>query len=266
LEQRVGTLGSALTFAGQATAELLRVRPGLGEPVYFPTMDDVVAAVLGGAVDIGVLTSETSNTACTETVARILAGEKLFVTDEIVVPYRCALLGKPGSRIEDVTHVGGHGSIRQCQPFLRERLPHASVEIHQQNSVVAAREVLAGDGSTAVIGTEAVAAALGLSIIERDVDRGSVGGWWALTSGVRFPVDGDLIAVRVAGVGDLDATVDRARRLGLSLRTITNAPTGELFRYRYLIVLRSLDGPIGESTVDAFGTDVVGVFTTYTVS
>jgi hypothetical protein len=261
--QQVGTLGSELTFAGQATEALRRLRPDLGEPEYFPTMDDVVAAVLNGRIDLGVLTSETSNTSCTETAGRILAGEKLFIADEIVVAYRCALLGKPGSRLADITHVGGHGSIQQCRRFLRERLPGATVNVHRQNSVVAAREVLEGDGSMAVIGTEAAAAALGLEIIERGVDDGSLGGWWALASSLRIPAGADLLAVRVEGVDELNAALDRVREFGLYVRTITNGPSGELFRYRYLLVLRSIDGvPISDATIEAFGPDVVGVFAT----
>lgn len=260
----VGTLGSALTFAGQATRALLQRRPELGEPAYFPTMDDVVAAVLDGRIRYGVLTSETSHTACTDTAARILAGEKLFIADELVVPYRCALLGRPGSRLEDITHVGGHGSIRQCRRFLAERLPHARVEIHRQNSVEAAREVLAGDGSMAVIGTEAAARTLGLDIIESDVDGGSAGGWWALTAALEVAPGADHLAVLVDGAAELDEVLSRLAPLRLAVRTITNAPTGEIFRYRYLVVMHTRDGqPLAEVAVAAFGSRVVGVFTTW---
>jgi prephenate dehydratase len=261
---RTGTLGSELTFAGQATRALLDRRPDLTGPEYFPTMDDVAAAVLDGRIDLGVLTSETSHTACTETAARILAGERLFIRDEIVVPYHCALLGKPGSRLADITHVGGHGSIRQCRRFLAERLPHAAVEIHRQNSVAAAREVLDGDGSKAVIGTEAAARALGLDIIERDVDGGSAGGWWALASTVEVAPSADHLAVRLDGSAELNDVLARLAGLGLAVRTITNAPTGEIFRYRYLLVLRTPDGaPLRDQAIEAFAPHVVGVFTTW---
>lgn len=261
---RVGTLGGLLTFAGQATQALLDRRPELGEPAYFPTMDDVVAAVLDDRIDLGVLTSETSNTACTETAARILAGEKLFINDEIVVPYHCALLGRPGSRLADIRHVGGHGSIRQCRRFLRERLPDATVQIHRQNSVVAAREVLDSDGSRAVIGTEAAARELGLDIIERDIDDGSAGGWWLLGSTMTASPDADHLAVRVDGSDELNAVLAQLAGLGLVVRTITNAPTGEVFRYRYLLVLRAWDaGPLSDQAIGAFGHRVVGVFTSW---
>ncbi|MFG1926396.1 prephenate dehydratase domain-containing protein [Cryptosporangium sp. NPDC048952] len=258
----VGTLGSELTFAGQATAALLAQRGDDRPPIYFPTMDDVAGAVRDGTVQVGVLTSETSHTASTETVARILSLEPLFIAAEIVVPYHCALLGKPGTRLEDVRYVGGHGSIKQCRPFLAEKLPHAEVRQHRQNSVVAAREILAGDGSMAVIGTLALGRALGLHVIEPDVDRGSVGGWWALTAELPDPdPDARIVAVRVEGSDELQRVLTVAAESGLRIRSVTNAPTGELFRYRYLLTLHALDdAPLTGDLVAALEPGVVGAF------
>ncbi|MET7422163.1 prephenate dehydratase domain-containing protein [Dactylosporangium sp. NPDC005555] len=261
----IGTLGSPLTFAGQATAQLLARRSDEpGEPAYFPTMDAVVAAVLGADIDLGVLTSETSRTACTDTAARILAGEPLFVVDEIVVPYHCMLLGKPGTALADIRHVGGHGSIRQCRRFLAESLPHAQVEMHEQNSVAAARDVLAGDGTHAVIGTAALGRELGLEVVAADVDDGAAGGWWALSAKPDRPEGADHAAVRVTGAEELEDATARARAHGLRLRTVTNQPTGELFRYGYLMTLRSERGPIAAAVLDDFGPALVGAFTTST--
>lgn len=265
MTKRLGTLGSAFTFAGQATAALRAQRPDMGEPTYFETMDDVVAAVLEGKVDVGVLTSETSHTACTETAARILAGEALFIAHEILVPYRCALLGKPGTRLADIRHVGGHGSIRQCQRFLRERLPNVPAEVHRQNSVVAAQEVLAGDGTTSVIGTEAVARELGLEIIEAVVDGGAVGGWWGLTAELERPEGADMMALRLDGADELHEVWSRLGDHGLRVRTVTNAPTGDVHHYRYLLTVHTTTGaPVTDAVIDTFGSGVVGVFASST--
>lgn len=264
---RTGTLGSVLTFAGQATQRLVEHRGAPRETRYFPTMDDVAAAVLDGTIDLGVLTSETSRTACTDTVARMLGGDRLYVADEILVPYHCALLGKPGTQIADVTYVGGHGSIRQCQEFLRARMPHATAEMHRLNSVEAAREVIAGDGSTAVIATEALASELGLEILERDVDGGAVGGWWALSAQLRITPGADHVALRLDGTPALEAAFSTLARLQMTVRTVTNQPTGELFKYRYLVTARTADGgPVPDEAPIAFGTDLVGVFGSTTVA
>lgn len=262
---RLGTLGSELTFAGQATAQLRLLRPGeYGDPSYLPTMDAVAAAVLAGELDAGVLTSETSRTACTDTAARILAGEPLHVVDEIVVPYHCALLGRPGTTLADVRHVGGHGSIRQCRRFLAEQLPGAEVRIHELNSVAAGQEVLAGDGTSAVIGTLALGRELGLEVLAADVDDGAAGGWWALSSRPEWRADADHVVLRLDGSDELDEALGRAAAAGLRLRTVTNAPTGELFHYRYLVTLRSERGPVAAPVLDGFGGALVGAFASST--
>lgn len=264
---KLGTLGSRLTFAGQATESLVARGDHDREVAYFATMDDVVAAIHAGQVEGGVLTSETSHTQITDTVARMLAGDRLFIAEEIVVPYHCALLGKPGTRLEDITHVGGHGSIRQCREFLETKLSHATAEMHRKNSVVAAREVLDGDGSTAVIATEAVAAELGLEIIERDVDHGSVGGWWVLTAAMTAPVPhADHIAVVAEGQHRLDSVLHDLAAHGLAVRTVTNQSSGQIFEYRYLVTARTADGtPIAEAQYAPFGSELRGVFATASV-
>lgn len=263
---RLGTLGSKLTFAGQATVALLETGDHDERIEYFDTMDAVVEAVFAGTVDGGVLTSETSNTAATDTVKRILAGDRLYISREIIVPYHCALLGKPGTKIEDIKHVGGHGSLRQCREFLSTKLSHATAEMHRKNSVVAAREVLEGDGSIAVIATEAVASELGLEIIERDVDLGSAGGWWVLTSSFpEPPADADHLALLVEGQQQLNTVVRQLADQNLALRTVTNEPSGRIFEYRYFVTARTADGaaitPDQYASLDA---DVRGVFTTTT--
>ncbi|MCX4817981.1 hypothetical protein OG601_46210 [Streptomyces sp. NBC_01239] len=264
---RLGTLGSELTFAGQAALAFRAGHPDLETPAYFPTMDDVVAAVLDGRVDGGLLTSETSHTAVTDTFARVLGGDRLFVAAEVIVPYRCALLGRPGTALADIRQVGGHGSIRQCRRFLAEQLPGVRAEMHRQNSVEAAREVLHGDGTRAVIGTEATAARFGLEILAHDIDDGSVGAWWVLTDRPRHDSDATHLALLADGSDRLDAVLTRAREQGLRPRTVTNGPTGELFRYRYLVILESADGvPLAPETADAFDADPVGAFTSVTVT
>jgi hypothetical protein len=225
-------------------------------------MDAVAAAVLDREIEAGVLTSETSRTACTDTAARILAGDPLYVVDEILVPYHCTLLGKPGATLADIQHVGGHGSIRQCRRFLAESLPHADVQMHELNSVAAGQEVLAGDGSRAVIGTLALGRELGLDVLVPDVDDGAVGGWWALSAEPSWHAGADHVALRVDGADELESAVVGAGAAGLRVRTVTNAPTGELFHYRYLVTLRSEQGAIPPQVLEQFGSTLVGAFTT----
>ncbi|MBL7493511.1 hypothetical protein I6A60_33560 [Frankia sp. AgB1.9] len=264
---RFGTLGGALTFAGQAASAFAGRHPDLAPPSYLPTMDDVAAAVADGRLDGGLLTSETSNTACTDTFARLLRGDRLFVAAEIVVPYRCALLARPGTALGDVTTVGGHGSLRQCARFLSAHLPGADVRMHGQNSIAAAQEVLAGDGTSAVVGTEALGERFGLEILAHDIDDGSTGAWWVLTPEPVTVPGADHLAVLADGAGALGDVLAPAARLGLRPRTVTNAATGRIFAYRYLVVLATTDGaPLAHHVLDELGAtggaQLVGAFTT----
>lgn len=264
---RFGTLGGELTFAGQAARAFADLHPDLGPTAYLPTMDEVAAAVVDGRLDGGLLTSETSNTGCTDTFARLLRGDRLYVAAEIVVPYRCALIVRPGTVLGAITTVVGHGSLRQCARFLSASLPDAEVRMHGQNSIAAAQEVLAGDGTTAVVGTEALAGRFGLEILAHDIDDGSTGAWWVLTSELAAGPGADHLAVLADGAEALGDVLGRAARLGLRPRTVTNGATGRIFAYRYLAVLETTDGAsLAPDVLDEFsaadGAQLVGAFTT----
>ncbi|MGH3200823.1 MAG: prephenate dehydratase domain-containing protein [Streptosporangiaceae bacterium] len=238
----VVTLGGPGTFAGQATRAFLTRMPGLGPVEYLSTMDEIWAAVSAGAVDSAVLTSETTNTGLDDIGRHLLAPEAaLHVNGEILVPYHCMLLGRPGTSLDRIRLVLGHGSLVHCRGFLAERLPQAAVRMHDQNSLAAAAEVLAGDGDTAVVGTVLSAETNGLAVLERDIDRGSVGVWWIMSRELRIAPRPDVLVVGVSSAdeGALGDLLGRARRVGLTLRGLTAVGAGSLFRYRYLVVLRS---------------------------
>ena len=75
------------------------------------------------------------------------------------------LLGKPGASIEQITLVLGHGSLRLCERILNRLLPNAELQIHPENSMAAARDVMNSDGTVAVIGTSRSKEDLGLELL-----------------------------------------------------------------------------------------------------
>ena len=249
----VATLGGPGTFAGQATRAFLTRLPGIGPVQYLSSMSEIWAAVSSGAVDSAVITSETSNTGLEEIARQLLAaGTDLHVNGEILVPYQCMLLGKPGTSMDQIRLVLGHGSLVHCREFLAERLPRAQVRMHDQNSLAAAAEVLAADGDIAVVGTLLSAQANGLAVLERDIDRGSVGAWWIMSSELRVSPRPDVLVVGVSSAADgaLDALLGRMRGTGLMLRGIAAVGAGSIFRYGYLVVFRS-DTPSAPSPASA---------------
>jgi len=261
----VATLGGPGTFAGQATAALAARMPELGPIRYLSGMDEIWAAVSAGVVDSVVLTSETSNTGLEE-IARYLVAQQaaLHVNGEIVVPYRCMLLGQPGTRLDRIRLVLGHGSLVHCREFLAQRLPQAEVRMHDQNSLAAAAEVLAGNGDLAVVGTLSSAETNGLAVLERDIDRGSVGAWWLLSRELRISPRPDVLLVGIrSGTGAaLDDLTGRVREAGMALRGIAAVAGKGIFRYDYLVAIWSMNSSASPHEVVAglTGGRLIGAF------
>ena len=263
--QVVVTLGGPGTFAGQATRAFLARMPGLGPVEYLSTMDEIWAAVSAGAVDSAVLTSETTSTGLEEIARHLLGAEPgLYVNGEVLVPYHCMLLGRPGTSLDRIRLVLGHGSLVHCRGFLAERLPRATVRMHEANSLAAAAEVLAGDGDVAVVGTLLSAETNGLAVLARDIDRGSVGAWWIMSRELRVSPRPDVLVVAVSSAdqGALGDLLDRARRVGLTLRGLAAAGAGCLFRYDYLVVLSNQNPSISPrgALAGLTGSRLIGAF------
>lgn len=267
----VATLGGPGTFAGQATAAFMTRAPDLGRVQYLSAMEDVWAAVSSGTADSAVLTSETTNTGLEEIARRLLQPESgLHVNGEILVPYHCMLLGKPGTSLDRIRLVLGHGSLVHCRAFLAERLPQAQVRMHDQNSLAAAAEVLAGDGQVAVVGTLLSAKENGLAVLAPDIDRGSVGAWWIMSRELRLSQRPDVLVLGVSpDAGDvLGEIFGRLHATGRTLRGIAAVGGGGIFRYGYLAVFRN--GTSSESPLQALaglaGCRLIGAFESVSAS
>jgi prephenate dehydratase len=266
----IATLGGPGTFAGQATRAFMSRTPGFGPVQYFSTVDEIWAAVSSGAVDSVVLTSETTNTGLEAIAGRLLgSGTGLYVNGEFLVPYRCMLLGKPGTSLDRIRLVLGHGSLVHCQGFLAERLAQAEVRMHGQNSLAAANEVLAGDGDIAVVGTQLSAETNGLAVLARDIDRGSVGAWWIMSRELRVSPRPDVLVVGVSSAveGALGALLGRIQDAGLTLRGIAAVGRGSIFRYDYLVVSSSKNPSMSpqESLAGVTGCRLIGAFESFPV-
>jgi prephenate dehydratase len=257
----VATLGGPGTFAGQATAVFLARAPELGPVQYLPTMDEIWAAASSGAVDSAVLTSETTNTGLQEIAEHLLApGTGLHVNGEILVPYHCLLLGKPGTKLDDIRLVLGHGSLVHCRRFLAEQLPRAEVRMHEKNSLAAAQEVLAADGTVAVVGTGLSAQSNGLAVLARDVDLGSVGAWWIMSRELRVSPRPDVILIGVSSASG--GLLTRAQAAGLTVRSIAAVGTGSIFSYDYLVAFRATGAPASaaQDLAGVAGCRLIGAF------
>jgi hypothetical protein len=111
------------------------------------------------------------------------------------------------------------------------------------NSIEAARAVLAGDGSVAVVGTQSLARYVtGLQLLDEHIeDRGARCVWWAVS---KVPVQCDepntvVVTIRCCADGQLGSLVAAIQDTGCQLATAAAFPvdTG-VSVYDYLLVFK----------------------------
>lgn len=216
---KIGTLGSAATFAGEATRSMRALYPEFGEPAYFPSMDACWDALDGGNVDAVVLGAERTGQphGCHAVIKR-----GFYVFGEHALPLNCNLYVKPGTRKEAIHLITGHGSVFQCTAWLEREFPGVPREQHGLNSVEAAKAMMAGDGSMAVVGSRSLPQLVpGLETRASKIDDGAVASWWAVSKTPRFndAPDRVVIASRCGADGQLGRLITAVHATGFDLRT-----------------------------------------------
>jgi prephenate dehydratase len=179
-----------------------------------------------------------------------------FVAAEAQVPYGCRLLGRRGTRLEDVRLVLGHGSLDQCRPWLEEHLP--GVPLSTRGSTLAAAAEVA-DG-VALVATTATAAAFGFEVLAAEVDGGVVGNYWLVTRKPMFSATPKCVLAsgRLPSQGSLTVAAAELADAGFTLRSLLAVPTGEaLFEYDYLLALA---GQGRLPPMEALGLRVIGAY------
>lgn len=216
----IGTLGSAATFAGEATRGMRALYPEFSEPSYFPSMDACWDALDAGKVDAVVLGAERTGQphGCHAVVTR-----GFHVFGEFAQPLACNLYVKPGARKENIRLVTGHGSVFQCTAWLEREFPGVPREAHGLNSVEAAKAMMAGDGSIAVVGSRSLPQLVpGLETRATAIDDGAISSWWAVSKQARFADAPDrvVVAARCSSDGTLGQLVAAVNAAGYELRTV----------------------------------------------
>lgn len=260
---KIGTLGSPATFAGEATRRMRELHPEFSEAVYFPSMDNCWEELRRGTVEVVVLGVErTGQPHHGEAIIKY----GFYVIAQLAQPLRCNLYVKPGTRKESIRKITGHGSIHQCTTYLDKNFPGVPREAHGLNSVEAAKAVMAGDGTMAVVGSHSLPSIVsGLQEIATDIDDGAIASWWAVSA---KPIFSDRPAyVVVTGrfgpdgkLGDMIAGVIGA---GYRLQTVAAFPVNSgVSIYDYMLTFKGEGSrPEVEKVVSRFdGARLVGGF------
>jgi chorismate mutase/prephenate dehydratase len=134
------------------------------------TFGDAMEAVHSGQADYGVLPIENSSTGSVNEVYDLLSAYDNHIVGETMVKIEHALLGLPGSRLEDIRIVYSHPQgLMQCSRFLDTCRDWQQVSL--QNTAAAAKRVLEdGDMSQAAIASRQAAKNYGLDILKENMN------------------------------------------------------------------------------------------------
>jgi prephenate dehydratase len=167
---RYAYLGPEGTFTEAAVAGLRGSRPAEDmEPVPYPSIGAVLAAVRSGEAERGVVPMESSvEGIVTATVDDLTSGNDLLIDAETRLPIEFALLGRAGTTLSGIKTVGGHPqALPQCRQWLATHLGGYEW-IPLASNAEAARQVAEGHLDAALAGAFA-AAKYGLEVVARDV-------------------------------------------------------------------------------------------------
>lgn len=237
---KLGALGGPNTFGGEAAQRFLERYPIFGEIVYMATAKELLE-FRPGAADAACAPQQMSKTGPhTEDQLYIARhGSKLYVIGEVLHEYHSSLLVKPGTKITAVRRVLGHtGSVTQSRDWVAAHVPQAEIIIVDTSSHVAAEAVVAGDGSTASIGTPAIAGQFGLQQLHQDIDGHSIGAYWAISPHAIFSDrPSRLVVAGRFGPGDrLTDLIGALAPSGFALDTVFSWPSGQrLYEYDYTL-------------------------------
>ena len=265
---------------GAFSEEAVRVFFGAAaEPVARREFADVAAAVLAGEAEFGLLPVENTLAGSVVAAYDVLATQPLEIVGEVVTPIHHCVLGLAGASLDGLTHVRSHPvALAQCTRWLASRPGVQAVAAY--DTAGAARDVAAGgDPSLAAIAGRGAAARYGLQVLAADVeDRPD--------NQTRFlavvPRGGDaaaplprppgaamkaaLLAETANTPGALVGILAPFAARGINLSKLESRPTGEPWRYRFLIEIdadaRGEDAAaaLAEARAHASRLDVLGSF------
>ena len=134
------------------------------------TFKDVMETVAGGEAKFGVLPIENTSTGGITDIYDLLLDYDVTIVAEHVVKVEQALMGLPGTSIEDIKMVYSHPQgLMQCAKFLEE---HPGILTKTYSSTSAAAKKVAEDGNRyqAAIASSRAADIFGLDIIKEKIN------------------------------------------------------------------------------------------------
>jgi prephenate dehydratase len=169
MSQRIAYLGPEGSFCGAAARELTRERDV--ELVAASSVQAALDAARAGDVEAALVPIENSvEGSVSVTLDELANGKRLVIVDEVVIPVRFALLGRPGASREDITRIATHPHAQaQARHWLAEHYPHAQI-IPAMSTAAAAQALTDPEAPFDAAVSQRIAADIyGLEVIADDI-------------------------------------------------------------------------------------------------
>lgn len=146
----------------------LAARPD-ATPVPCTTFESVIRAMHDGRADLAMLPVENSTYGRVADIHRLLPESGLKIIDEAFVRVRICLMGRPGTKLEDIKHVRAHlVLLPQARNFLNA---HGITSEPAADSAGAAQELAAdGPAHEGVLASSVAAQIHGLDVLASDIE------------------------------------------------------------------------------------------------
>ena len=138
------------------------------------TFKEVMETVANGEAKFGVLPIENTSTGGIADIYDLLLDYDITIVAEHVIKVEQALVGVPGTKLEDIKTVYSHPQgLMQCSKFF-ENHPQISTKTYSSTSAAAKKVAEDGDKSQAAISSTRAAGIFGLDIIKEQVNHESM--------------------------------------------------------------------------------------------
>jgi prephenate dehydratase len=237
---RVAFQGELGAFSEEAIHQLWQ---GKAEPQPHRDFGDVVASVLSGASDRGVIPIENTIVGGISAAHDVITNAQgLFVTAETVVNVHHCLLGPPGARFEDVKMVLSHPvALAQCGNFFA-KFPQLEVHAVYDTGGAALDVSNVGDPEIAAVASRNAAQRYKLSVLMPDIEdradnqtRFLVVSCAPETPPAGTPVRTSVIITHEDRPGALLRVLEPLARHGIDIRRLESRPTGEPWTYLFFL-------------------------------
>lgn len=163
---RLGYLGPAGSFSWEAAQKYAEKLNETVQEVAFKDIDAIFAAVAAGEIEAGVVPLENSLEGSVNITLDLLAHEyDLQVIGEVVLPVHHCLLGRPGTKIEEIKTIYSHPqALAQCRRTLKTLFPEVCRR-ETGSTAEAVRLVAAGEEGAAALASRKAAELYGLEVL-----------------------------------------------------------------------------------------------------